>query len=404
MSPPPSDEVPALARATALPPVWLLTLLTGAGPFTMQILIPVLPSVAGHFAVPYASAQLTLTVYLIGIALGQLIYGPLSDRFGRRPLLLAGLAVYFLASIASALAPTIGMLVAARALQAAGACAGMVMTRAMIRDVFPRDQAASKIGFVMMGMTVAPMMAPLAGAELQALFGWRATMLACVAFGALLPLLVLRYLGETLKEPQPLPGLAGVGGAYLALFRQHVFRCYALVTACSSGVFFAFMAGAPKVLVEGLGHTPRAYAFAFMTTSVSFALGSFIAGRLSARRGVKQMLHAGLIVTTLATFISLGTLAFLPLSLALFFAPIMLVGLGNGISQPNSMAAAISVQPKLAGTASGVVGATQMAFGALMTLVTGLVETGTGIGTAGVMTVCALGAQAGLALVDRDRA
>ena len=408
MPQPPTDETPARAplpgKPSSLPPIWLLTLLTGAGPFTMQILIPVLPAVAGHFTVPYASAQMTLTVYLIGIALGQLIYGPLSDRFGRRPLLLAGLGVYFLASVAAALAPTIGLLVVARAIQAAGACAGMVMTRAMIRDVFPRDQAASKIGFVMMGMTVAPMMAPLVGAELQSLFGWRSTMLACVAFGVLLPALVLRYLGETLREPQPLPGLAGIGGAYAALFRQHAFRCYSVVTACSSGVFFAFMAGAPKVLVEGLGHTPRAYAIAFMSTSISFALGSYLAGKLSVRLGVRRMLHTGLVVTTLATGISLLTLATLPLSLVLFFAPIMLVGLGNGISQPNSMAAAISVQPKLAGTASGVVGATQMAFGALMTMLTGVLETGTGFGTALVMAACAVGAHFGLAMVDRKPA
>jgi DHA1 family bicyclomycin/chloramphenicol resistance-like MFS transporter len=395
---------PAGASIPTMPPIWLLTLLTGAGPFTMQVLIPVLPALSGHFAVPYASAQLTLTVYLVGIALGQLIYGPLSDRFGRRPLLLAGLCVYLLASIAASLAPTIGILIGARAIQAAGACAGMVMTRAMIRDVFPRDQAASKIGFVMMGMTVAPMMAPLVGAELQALFGWRATMLACATFGLLLLVLVLRHLRETLREPQPLPGLVGIGGAYVSLFRIHSFRCYSIVTACSSGVFFSFMAGAPRVLVEGLGHTPRAYAIAFMGISISFALGSFLAGRHTAKRGVRQMHQAGLIETTLGAALSVLTLATLPLSLPLFFAPVLLVGIGNGISQPNSMAAAISVQPRLAGTASGVVGATQMAFGALMTMVTGLVETGTGFGTALVMAACAPGAQGGLAMVRRERA
>ncbi|MFC7608450.1 MFS transporter [Teichococcus aestuarii] len=166
-----------------MPKTWLLTLLMGLGPFSMQILIPSLPLLAGIFAVPYATAQMTLTVYLVGIALGQLIYGPLSDRYGRRPLLLAGLAIYLLGSLAALLAPTIGWVVVARAAQAAGGCAGMVLTRAIIRDVFPRDQAASKIGFVMMGMTVAPMLAPLLGAELTTAFGWRATMLACVGFG-----------------------------------------------------------------------------------------------------------------------------------------------------------------------------------------------------------------------------
>jgi DHA1 family bicyclomycin/chloramphenicol resistance-like MFS transporter len=385
----------------AMPAIWLLTLLTGVGPFTMQVLIPVLPSLAAHFSVPYASAQLTLTVYLAGIAIGQLIYGPLSDRYGRKPLLLAGLCIYLVGSVAAALAPSIGWLVVARAAQAAGACAGMVMTRAMIRDVFPRDQAASKIGFVMMGMTVAPMMAPLVGAELAALFGWRATMVACVVFGLALPWLVWRRLGETLRDPQALPGILGMGRAYLRIFANPTFSCYAVVTACSSGVFFAFMAGAPRVLVEGLGHTARTYALAFMAISLSFALGSYLAGRYSARLGVTRMLKAGLIATTAGALLSLVTLLTMPLSVVMFFLPMALVGIGNGISQPNSLAAAISVQPKLAGTASGVVGAAQMSVGALMTLLAGFVETGTGIGTALVMTGCALVAQLGLLAVAR---
>ena len=240
------DLPPELAPSPAprrVPTTWLLTLLMGLGPFSMQILIPSLPLLAGVFAVPYASAQMTLTVYLVGIALGQLIYGPLSDRFGRRPVLLVGLAVYALGSLAAFLAPSIGALAVARAAQAAGGCAGMVLTRAIIRDVFPRDQAASKVGFVMMGMTVAPMLAPLLGAELTALFGWRSTMLACVAFGAALTLLALR-LPETLAVPQPLPGLSGIARAYLQLARIRSFRCYAAITTCTPGVFFAFMAGA----------------------------------------------------------------------------------------------------------------------------------------------------------------
>lgn len=391
------------ARAPVLPAVWLLILLTGVGPFTMQVMLPALPFVARDFGVPYAAAQLTFTVYLIGIALGQLIYGPLSDRYGRRPLLLAGLAVYLLGSIAAALAPSIGLLTLARAGQAAGACAGMVMTRAMIRDVFPRDQAASKIGFVMMGMTVVPMAAPLVGAELQALYGWRATMVACAVLGAILPALTLSRLPETLREAQPLPGLFGLLRAYATLFRSPLFCAYAVVTGCSSGVFFAFMAGAPRVLVEGLGHTPRTYAIAFMITSVSFAAGSFLAGRYSGRLGVARMLHYGLVLTTAGALLSLAGLWAVELSIVSFFLPMLLVGVGNGISQPNSLAAALSVQPKLAGTASGVVGAAQMAIGALMTLLAGIAEIGTGFGTALVMAGCAIGAQLALAVVARLR-
>jgi DHA1 family bicyclomycin/chloramphenicol resistance-like MFS transporter len=176
-----------------------------------------------------------------------------------------------------------------------------------------------------------------------------------------------------------------------------------VVTGCSSGVFFAFMAGAPRVLVEGLGHTPRTYAIAFMVTSVAFAAGSFLAGRYSGRLGVARMLRYGLVLTTGGALLSVLGLVAVELSIVSFFLPMLLVGVGNGISQPNSLAAALSVQPQLAGTASGVVGAAQMAIGALMTLLAGLAEIGTGFGTALVMAGCAIGAQLALAVVKHLR-
>ncbi|MCI0752463.1 multidrug effflux MFS transporter [Teichococcus vastitatis] len=385
-----SEQPPGTPRR--VPATWLLTVLMGLGPFSMQIIIPALPTVAAAFAVPYATAQMTLTVYLAGIAIGQLIYGPLSDHFGRRPVLLAGLAIYLVGSVAALLAPEVGWLVAARAAQAAGGCAGMVLSRAIIRDVFPRDQAASKIGFVMMGMTVAPMMAPLLGAELSAAFGWRAIMVACTGFGVVMLLLGLR-LPETLAAPQPLPGLTGMVQAYWQLARLRSFRCYTAITACTTGTFFAFMAGAPRVVMDGMGHSARSYAIAFMAVSVTYALGSFIAGRFSARWGLERMLWHGLLLATVATLLGVAIQLSLPLMLASFFLPMALVAIGNGMSQPSAVAAAVSVRPQLAGTASGLVGALQMGFGAAMTLLTSALEFGAGIGTAAAMAGCALGAQ-----------
>lgn len=388
------EETPSSLAAPPrrVPKTWLLTLLMGLGPFSMQILIPSLPLLAGIFAVPYTTVQMSLTIYLIGIAVGQLIYGPLSDRYGRRPVLLGGLAIYLLGSLAALLAPSIGLLIVARAAQAAGGCAGMVLVRAIIRDVFPRDQAASKIGFVMMGMTVAPMMAPLLGAELTAAFGWRSTMLACVGFGILLGLLALR-LPETLPAGQPLPGLRGMGHAFVQLAALRSFRCYAAITTCTTGLFFAFMAGAPRVLMEGMGHTPRTYALSFMAISLAFGAGSYLAGRFSSRLGLARMLRLGLVVSTGGALLAVLAQVLLPLSIVIFFIPMSVVALGNGVSQPNAVAAAVSVRPHLAGTASGLVGALQMAFGAAMTMVASAVELGSGIGTAATMAGCAIGAQ-----------
>ena len=390
--PAPGRPRPEPAR---VPPTWLLTLLMGVGPASMQIIIPALPMMAGLFTVPYATMQVTVTVYLVGIATGQLIYGPLSDRFGRRPILLLGLAVYVVGSVAALLAPGVGLLALARAAQAAGGCAGMVLARAIIRDVFPRDQAASKIGFVMMGMTVAPMMAPLLGAMLADAFGWRSIMLVCAGFGLVLGLLTLR-LPETLAAPQPLPGLTGMLRAYLQLGRLRSFRCYAAITACTSGVFFAFMSGAPQVLMQGLGYSPHAYATAFMIISLAFGGGSFFAGRYSVRMGLGRMLAIGLIISTLGALLALALRIGLPQSATGFFLTMSLIAFGNGISQPNAVAAAVSVKPQLAGTASGLVGALQMGFGAIMTLVTAHLEFGIGIGTAACMTGCAIGAQLAL--------
>ncbi|WP_458093829.1 multidrug effflux MFS transporter [Roseomonas sp. WA12] len=371
------------------PALWLLVAMTGLGPFTMQILIPALPRMAVDLDVPYAVAQLTLTLYLLGVALGQLLYGPLSDRYGRRPVLLGALGLYLLASALSAFAPSMAWLGVGRVAQAMGACSGMVLGRAIIRDVWPREEAASRIGYVVMAMTLAPMVAPMAGALIEEGFGWRASMIACLLFGAPLLAAVWLRLPETLREPQPLPGLRGMGLAYMSLLRLPAFRWIGAVGAASTGVFFAFMAGAPRV-AESMGYTPRDYATAFLAISVCFAGGSWLAGRYSARFGLARMLSAGLWIIILGAGVMLAVQLLLPHTLMGFFLPMALIAIGNGISLPNAVAAAISVRPERAGTASGLLGAMQMGFGALMTLVNGAFENGSGVTTALVMAGCGI--------------
>ena len=216
------DAAAALAPAAPTrpkPSLFLLVAMTGLGPFTMQIVIPSMPAMAAALAVPYGTIQLTLTVYLIGVAMGQLLYGPLSDRYGRKPLLLAGLGLYLLGSAAAAVAPDAGFLILARVLQAAGGCAGLVLGRAMVRDAYPRDRAASVIGYVSTAMAVAPMVSPLLGSVLTEHLGWRSTMLACLAIGVPLWFAMRVRLPETLVERAPLPGLTGMLGAYVQLLR-----------------------------------------------------------------------------------------------------------------------------------------------------------------------------------------
>ena len=387
----PVASVPVPARPK--PSLFLLVAMTGLGPFTMQIVIPSMPLIAASLAVPYGTVQLTLTLYLIGVAVGQLLYGPLSDRYGRKPLLLTGLGLYLLGSVGAAMAPSAGLLIAARVVQAVGGCAGLVLGRAMVRDAFPREQAASVIGYVSTAMSVAPMVSPLLGSVLTQTFGWRSTMLACVAIGAPLWLAMRWRLPETLAQPAPLPGLAGLLGAYVQLLRMPAFRAYCGVVAFSTGVFFAFASGTPVVVVNGMGHPATHLAAAMMLLALSWSAGTFTTARLSPRLGVWRLLRLGTGMVMAGGLLAVLLLALAPPNLFLFFLPMMVMAFGNGIAQPSAIAAAVSVRPGLAGTASGLVGALQMGLGASMTVAAGATENGTGTATVACMVLCALGTQ-----------
>jgi DHA1 family bicyclomycin/chloramphenicol resistance-like MFS transporter len=373
----------------------------GLGPFTMQIVVPSLPAMASDLGASIATIQLTVTLYLLAVGFGQLIYGPLSDRFGRRPLLMGGLALYAVASLAAALSVGVVGLVVARTFQAIGACAGVVLARAVIRDVWSREEATSVLGYVSMGMTIAPMIAPVLGSLLEEAAGWRSTMLACLAFGLPLALVCWFRLPETLAVPQKLPGLAAIWGAYRSLWAVPAFRAYATVTACSTGVFFAFLGGAPYVVVQGMGYSPVTFALAFAAVSVAFALGNWIAGRFAARLGGRRLLEIGVAVCTGGALLATFLLAVFPPHILGFFLPMALVAVGNGMTQPSSIAGALSARPQFAGTAASLVGAMQMVFGAALSFLVGLVEFGAGIGTALTMAGTGIGAMLALRAVPR---
>jgi DHA1 family bicyclomycin/chloramphenicol resistance-like MFS transporter len=389
-----SDMAPRETGSRRIPPAWLLVAITSIGPFSLQILLPALPGLARSFAVAPGAAQLALTFFLAGVAIGQLLYGPLSDHYGRRPFVMLGLALFLVSSLGAAAAGTIGWLIAGRMVQAVGACSGMVLARAMIRDCYPREKSASVMAYVFMGMTVAPMVAPVIGGAIEQAFGWRAIFGLTAAAGVVLLAAVLRFLPETLGAPQRLPGMAGFLRANLSLLRRPAFAVFAGSFSATSGVFFAFLAGAPFVVVNGLGLSPTIYGLAFIVISLAYAAGNFVTARYAQRLGVIRLLILGTTVTLAGAAGSLAAVLALPLHIATLFGPAMLMALGNGVAQANAMAGAVSVRPKLAGTASGLAGALQMAFGAVMTVLVGATETGSGVATASFMLASSVLCQA----------
>lgn len=353
------------------PPLLILVLATAIGGISLNIFIPSMPGLARYFATDIATVQLTLTLYLAGIAAGQLVYGPLSDHYGRRPLMLAGLGLYAAAALAASLAQSIDVLILGRIVQALGGCAGIVITRAIIRDVYDRDRGASVLGYVTMAMTIAPAMAPVIGGYLDHWIGWRAGLWVLTAYGALLLVACVFYLPETLKDPQPTIGFGPVLRSYRVLLRLRAFVGYALGTGFSTTCFFSFLAGAPYLMIEVLERPPSDYGVWFVIVSLGYFVGNFLSGKLSRRFGVERMVAVGTAMVLLGAFGMLAHALILPLAPAGIFVPAMFVAMGNGVGQPNGIAGAISVDPTRAGAASGVVGFLQMALGAVGTMVVG---------------------------------
>lgn len=357
--------------APRLPSVFILVAITALGPLALNIFMPSMPGLAKHFNVDYGLVQLTLTFYLVGLGFAQLIYGPISDRYGRRPVLLWGMAIYCVGSIACVLAPTITWLMLGRILQALGGCAGLVLGRAIIRDLYDRDRSAAMIGYVTMAMSLAPMLSPALGGYLDGLFGWRASFVFCSVAGLAVYAWVILTLPETLAERGQGEGVRALLHGYGQLLRSPAFCGYVLQTAFTSGVFFAFIAGAPFVVVTVMGLPASAYGLWFIVVSIGYLTGNFFTGRYAVRLGVDRMIMFGAIAQLIG-ILALGLSSwFGPLSLPGIFLPMAVVAMSNGLTLPNGIAGAISVNPRAAGAAAGLSGALQMLTGAIAAVLVG---------------------------------
>jgi DHA1 family bicyclomycin/chloramphenicol resistance-like MFS transporter len=355
------------ASARRPPPLSLIAAATAIGFCALHMVVPTLPILARVFDRPAAEVQLVLTLYFLGIAVGQLIYGPVADRFGRRPVLLAGLCLFLGGTALCGFAPSLSVLIAGRIAQAVGACAGLVLGRAIIRDVWDRDASARGIALVMMAMTLAPAVSPVIGAYLTEWFGWRAMFAFHAAFGLTVLAWTFVRLGETLAETVPL-NLPAIGRSYRLLLGSPAVLCFALCTAFTSASWFTFIASAPYLLSETLHQPPSTYGVMILLPMSAYIAGNAAAARFARRVGSNAMIVAGVAISLTSGALMAGWCVYPGLSTWTLFVPMALSSIGNGLSQPSAMAAALSVYPRVAGTASGLVGFLQMAASALGTL------------------------------------
>jgi DHA1 family bicyclomycin/chloramphenicol resistance-like MFS transporter len=377
------------------PPVLALVAVSAMSPFAINAILPSMPAIEHAFGADYGRVQLILSAFLASVAVSQIFIGPLSDRFGRRPVLHIGFALFVAACIASPFAATIDQLIGIRVVQGATGCVGIVLGRAIVRDMFERRQAASMLGYVTMGLAMAPMVAPSIGGVLQELYGWTAIFWFMAALGAACLAVTWRWIPETNLRPVPKLSFGSMFRDFGTLLRNPDFLLFTASCSLTSGVFFTFLGGAPFVAERILSLSPSVYGLWFGLVAIGYATGNFIAGRFTERFGVPRMIIGG---GTLAVFA-----AALPAFLftagwagpAALFGPMVLTTISNGMALPSAISGAVSVRPEIAGAASGLSGAAQIGTGAVLSAATGAALAG---GTSAMPMFAIMAATSTLAL------
>ncbi len=356
----------------------IIAALVAIGPLSTDMYLPAFPALMKAFDANISQVQYTLSTFLVGFALAQLIYGPLSDRFGRKPVLIGGMLIFLFSSIAIAFADTIETLAWLRLLQAIGGSAGPVLGRAIVRDIHGPTEAARQFAFISTAMALAPAVAPILGGYLTIWFGWASTFLFLALYGLIATFLFATRLPETAP-----PGshhvltLGHMLKNYSILLKHRTWPWYTLACSFVFGGLFSFLSGSSFVIIEFLGYPEEQYGLFFAMIVFGFMAGSLFAGRFVRRIGIDRLIGIGAIIAALAGSIMALLAAMEVYHIAAIIIPHMLYMVGVGIVMPQSIAGALTPFPNMAGTASAFLGFIQMTFAAVVGILVGHSHDGT---------------------------
>ncbi len=350
----------------------LLAILTSLGPLSTDMYLPSLPAIGADFGADTPAVQLTLSAFLLGFAVGQIFYGPLADRHGRKPVLLVGLGLFTLSSAAIAAAPSIEVMTLARFFQALGASGPIVLARTVVRDLYTLERAGKELARMGSIMGVVPAVAPVLGGILETVVGWRASFVAVTVFAIAVASVVVLRLPETLKARAPEPvSIVNILRIYRELLRDAGYRAYLLLVCCTYGGLFAFISGSSFVLQGVYGLSPLAYGFAFGSVVFGFISGAWVSSRIVSARGIEGTLHVGMIGMAAGGLLMCGALALVPSSIVAILGPMLVYSFGVGVALSQIQVGAMTPFPHRAGAASSLLGLSQMSSAALLGIVLG---------------------------------
>lgn len=372
--------------------IFTLGLLSALGPFSIDMYLPGFPDIAAHLDTTIAHVALSLSSFFIGVSVGQLLYGPLMDRFGRKTPLYIGLIIYLLASLGCAFASTANELIAIRFLQALGGCAGMVAARALVRDIFPVEENAKVFSMLMLVIAVSPIIAPTLGGYVTSMFGWQSIFIILSVIALLNLLAVYFWLPagmkpNTQKSLLPLPIIK----SFIEVFKVPQFYTYAIAGSIAAAGLYAYIAGSPFVFMKLFGVTEKQYGWIFAIIALGLILASQLNTLLLKKYSSEQIVRVALFCQSITGILLLTGAVFNVLGLYSTIVLIWIFLSTQGFTFPNSSALSIAPFAKNAGTASALMGAIQLGIGALTTGLVSILNDQTEIPMAGVMCACAVG-------------